>query len=47
MAQDLIQYSNSTKELSFEKFFEEKELDYNTGIFRKLARALRTDTTLV
>ncbi|MBU6154660.1 MAG: HD domain-containing protein [Bdellovibrionales bacterium] len=47
IAQDLIEYSNSTSELSFDAFFEKKEMEYNVGIFRKLARALRTDTTLV
>ncbi len=49
IAQDLVVFLNAApeKDLSFEKFFEEKELDYNVGIFRKLARAIRTDTTLV
>jgi response regulator RpfG family c-di-GMP phosphodiesterase len=47
IAQDLIEYSNTASELSFDAFFEKKELEYNVGIFRKLSRALKTDTTLV
>lgn len=47
IAQDLIEYGNTANELSFERFFEEKGLEYNVGIFRKLARAIQTDTTLI
>ncbi len=47
IAQDLIEYSNTAGELSFDAFFEKKELEYNVGIFRKLSRALKSDTTLI
>lgn len=46
VAQDLIEYSEENGDISFDGFFKKKELEYNVGIFRKIARALQTDTTL-
>jgi|GEM_PF-1510325 len=47
IAQDLIEYADEHEDLSFDDFFSKKDLEYHVGIFRKLSRALRTDTTLI
>ena len=47
IAQDLIEFSLKHEKINFESFFKEKEFEYNVGVFRKIAKAARTDTTLV